>query len=921
MLSERKHRPLGKYLFTLALVLSALIYLQVLRVIYGVPFSVRGFAGHLGVVVGVLFLARMATPSPGRGATWWRPVLLSGLAIAALLVSAWFSSTWLAALSFIALSALFLLFAQALWACTGGLRRTGVRWLGYGIILGTVSLCGGLTICSIDQVQCRFSEEEFFVAIRVFLLSVFYAQILAAHVFLASGIRGSKAYAAPERPRRRLLWLVSAFIGFGAAGGLFTIRCYQKSFFPDEAPGFNGITKEAPFVVSELPGPAPAGPSGAAIFDRLVERLQDRPNKHAPEYGMLALVTGEAQWAQAFRESLLEEASQRRYVDTSVTNIHYGQHLAAYRLYYLWKIQAAFPDLFNEAELNQLRTWFEDVNVAAFTIKLRDCLYATALSKWPEGPYENQETGAGLLALLEVTGYAAPELAAANRDYLARNPRGWLRRFSNNDDTFLYQVEWIEHAFYQSLYTGNVPDHNVRNAFEWLLLQQLPGGAVLEYNHPAQALRRAMPGINYLGASLLKDPRYLWLADQALTFMVKAQRHPQAQPGVEKPLDFNATSPTAGTALLYGNSGAPNQTGPLGPDKIVFRDGWAQDATYMLLNLRFTGWHRYKGTNTITLLYKEGAIAEDCSRGEPFAFLPEGRTYFRDKRVPRENLNGLLIERNGMSAVLHAVTSQGGPWAQDPPHFARVERFDTLGLMDSAHTVIDDWRGWRHDRFVYFFHGGFVVVIDRARARFGQAGCAIAWHLFGDGRREGRRLWLREGDSPVCAVWSEQDRPFLHLDCTSDGSLEQPNLSILYSAPCKGRLDLATVFLSDEWAGNRCEVAPLQDDSGQVTSGHIVEVSDPSGSIKLLHNGTREQIAAGGLATDGDALAVRHNNLSGETEICIVGGTTSEVAMAVRPAEVTACDGRELSCVDSWEWREGKLVIHHQGDTMCLNVR
>jgi hypothetical protein len=31
-------------------------------------------------------------------------------------------------------------------------------------------------------------------------------------------------------------------------------------------------------------------------------------------------------------------------------------------------------------------------------------------SQWPEGPYENQENGAGLLALLEAEGLADPAL-------------------------------------------------------------------------------------------------------------------------------------------------------------------------------------------------------------------------------------------------------------------------------------------------------------------------------------------------------------------------------------------------------------------------------------------------------------------------------------------------------------------------------
>ena len=75
-----------------------------------------------------------------------------------------------------------------------------------------------------------------------------------------------------------------------------------------------------------------------------------------------------------------------------------------------------------------------------------------------------------------------------------------------------------------------------------------------------------------------------------------------AQPGAERPLDLAGESPHVGSCLLYGDSGLPTQVGPLAPDKIVFRDGWTPGAAYLLLNLRFSGWHRYKATNTITLL-------------------------------------------------------------------------------------------------------------------------------------------------------------------------------------------------------------------------------------------------------------------------------------------------------------------------------
>lgn len=76
-----------------------------------------------------------------------------------------------------------------------------------------------------------------------------------------------------------------------------------------------------------------------------------------------------------------------------------------------------------------------------------------------------------------------------------------------------------------------------------------------------------------------------------------------AQPAVEEPASLGGRSSTKGSCLLYSDLGLPNQKGPLAPDKIVFRDGWSPDVAYLLVNLRFTGWHRYKATGTVTLVY------------------------------------------------------------------------------------------------------------------------------------------------------------------------------------------------------------------------------------------------------------------------------------------------------------------------------
>jgi len=99
-------------------------------------------------------------------------------------------------------------------------------------------------------------------------------------------------------------------------------------------------------------------------------------------------------------------------------------------------------------------------------------LSMATLFKWPKGLHENQENDAGL-----------PALSPANRAYLARNRRGWTARFRVTDDALVYQPEWIDNAYFQSLYAGEPLSTNARLSFEWLLLQALPDGAPLRYNN------------------------------------------------------------------------------------------------------------------------------------------------------------------------------------------------------------------------------------------------------------------------------------------------------------------------------------------------------------------------------------------------------------------------------------------------------
>lgn len=753
------------------------------------PFLWKELVWRWIFVATLLAAARWVQPySDGRAyCIWpWPAVLIFGIGLAAMLIYVGRESSWAA---WIVLTALYLLLSELSTALTNG---RGVIWR-WGVH-GALALAGGVIPVAIVQIESHFADEEFFVALQALALSIFWLLLLGAQRLLTR----SKPTPAQRGIRLNNYWIALALLLFALVGSGVTVWAYQHSFYPPDAPGYEGISAETPFICGKVQ-PDSQIFDGDRVFYRLLARVKANPHKGPPEYGMLALGSGEHHWAETFRESFLNEANEGRYTGPahSVKSVQYE---AALRIYYYARVRTAFPELFTPEEEREVRNWFAAINRRALTVEWVDWMYALAFTKWPEGPYENQENGAGLLALLEAEGLAAPDLSPANRDYLERNQRGWNARFRNTDDALVYQPEWINNAYFQSLYTDKSPGDNLRLSFEWLLDQALPDGAPLTYNHPAHP---SLAGIAYLGAELVQDPRYVWMAGRALATAEAQGKYLPAQPGVESPVSLTGRSPTMGSCLLYGDSGLPNQVGPLAPDKIVFRDAWSDDSAYLLLNLRFTGWHRYKATNTIALIYQNGSLVADELDGASFAWLPVGRSAFRDKRVPRENLSGLLVERTGMSAVLYTLTGVGGPWAQDPPYYAEVVDFETGDEMDWSHTRLTNWRGWQHDRWVYFYHnGGPIVVVDEAEGTSGSK-AALSWHLAKEGNVEGRRIWLRGGENPVEVLFipTNSERK-LEIGGNDSGNSD---MSMVYY-PSSDKIRLVTLFLLGRWAGSEVEV-------------------------------------------------------------------------------------------------------------------
>lgn len=795
MPSTSATQPASKSLWVIFLTFIPVMYLQAINLMSSASFNWSEILMRWGFILGVLFLS--------QGYCWVfgeKPKYFIGLAgLVGILLLTFSLRIEYSAIAWAAIINLY-----ALLLLVDSILVVGQNWLKRLTIHAFIACWAGFLPVALIQIDSHFSDEEFYSLAVGVVLIVLWAIIAWVNRLLAPFFKRINS-----QPTKKYIFslILTALLVSSLLGLLAVLRAYQTSFFPSEVSMFEGITSQTPFICGDVQPEAKIY-QGKDIFNTLIKLVEAHPKKESPEYAFLALGAKDPQWLEQFKTSILDEAAAGLFTQPE-NSVKSSQYDASRRVYFYSQVIKVWPDLFTPDEQETLNRWFAAINRRAQTVGWVDWLYALALSKWPQGPYENQEIGAGLLALLETNDLADPALTDQNQQYLLDNPRGWSQRFRNTDDAYIYQGVWLANALFQAQYFADQPSENGDKSFEWLQHQALPDGAPLGYNHPYPL---SPASSTYLGAELTGKDHLLWLAGRSAEYQTTHSGYTSAYPGLTGPVDMEGNAPDQGSCLLYGDSGLPNQIGPLAPDKIVFRSGWSPESLYLLLNLRFTGWHRYKATNTISLIYQDAPIIQDQTQGETSGWLPVGRSLFRDKRIPRENLNGFAIEKTGLYIVIYTLTSIGSNWSQDPPYYTEVEHFKTSPEVTSSRTLIQDWHGWDHQRTIHFYHAGLIVVFDSGTGPKHQ-GATVFWHLPENSSRADNRVTVRGGDHPVEMVLLPLDSDL----STSSLDFKQKNgagLDAKYSSPPNGNLSLVTVFLTENWIGAEVSVQPS--DSGPV---------------------------------------------------------------------------------------------------------
>ena len=784
-----------------------------------------------------------------------------------------------------------------------------VKSILWTIVLWTIfsGFAGGV-LALVYALFTNFSEEEFFIAVTGVVLGVFWLILAIAYQLAFSTF----IQTLPLKMRIRLFTiLIIISVGFVP----WVLKQYQRSFFPVTAPSYAGISENTPFLCATLDASRQPIPATQIQSDYLA-LLKAAPQKNTLIWGNLAYYTGDTSYAIEFRRSLLQDAAERRYT-TPAQSVKWGQYEAALRAHQLALISKKFPTLFSKDDWHVLQNWFAAINRRAMTTEWVDWLYAAAYGNRPQGPYENQEIGAGLLAVLMNNDWAAPGLVGQNRMYLNNVPLGWQNIFRNTDDSYSYQGVWLSNAWWIYNYRkthSDVVHRNIEQSFQWLLLQALPTGETLTYNINGEPTSLT----TYLfGASLLNNPELSWLAGENAQWLLGENQHLWGEFTIPNFNFPDGQVPTVGSCLMYGNSGVPTRKGPLGPDKVVLRDGWADNAMVAITDLRFTGWHRYKATNTIPLIYSNGPIVSERESAEAFWWLPVGRSAFRDKRIPREYLNGLLLPKSGLPAVMWRLTGIGSKWAQNPPAYAEVNTFFTGDSVDIAQTTLPDWNGWQHTRTTYLIHSGVTVVVDTATNDNATNPASVVWHLNGSGERKSNGLNLADGHHSAKMMWLTEETGTIKQTAipTTTSYLRSPNWEWLYTSPTTKNLNLATAFVANDIAPSDLSLHHIDG-----TRGVGIHYVDDTVEVTMMHNNEQVFLQDDVLGTDG--LAAWFTIRQAERQVCIVDGRKVSIKIKTPMSEILTTNGTPVPTDVEWAVKDDWLNIKmNQAGSACFKVR
>lgn len=444
----------------------------------------------------------------------------------------------------------------------------------------------------------------------------------------------------------------------------------------------------------------------------------------------------------------------------------------------LMKENKDFSKICTDKQLETIENWFYDRGKRMWEDRDKNLWVSFR-------PYDNQDIGVGICALTAaVVKEKDPVLAKNLEDLSDKRVMGWAEKNGNPDDTLFYNPAYVLSLYFYSVYRQKedlFKLDNCRTTFETMLQLQSGTGMTTNYNWTQYA---SAPMMMTLGAYLLKDSRYKWMAEKMLQErlekrldrqryairnitdetlenefpkpgndlirglvkteieMTKQNRYDHIWEGLMDTVfhlwlfwddELEATEPTEGSLLLKktaGNGRWGYEPEPILPEKAVLRDGWGDDNFFVLMNL----WgqrnspnspvtaHRYPGANELTSLIF----------GEPFV-VPNNNQTTRDVGLRRQHINAFNILRNEQwvnPIFQQRLTDNDLPQTRFMAN-SKLQFFKEGSLADGVKSTLFNYFGWTNERTVLLCKDRYVVVFDHAEGAISET-VGVCWHLQGE---------------------------------------------------------------------------------------------------------------------------------------------------------------------------------------------
>jgi hypothetical protein len=465
---------------------------------------------------------------------------------------------------------------------------------------------------------------------------------------------------------------------------------------------------------------------------QFIEYLQKNQVLSISKMATLYFLTNDIDWANKFKAALLQEAAKNKFT-AKTDSMKFAQREAMTRAMFLLELQKKIPDYLTAQEEHLITTWFENITRRIFQPEWVDSLYAVPFKDDPDGPYLNQEVGAGTITV--VSHFIKDEdLLDKITEFLAAKSAGFVKNYRNPDDSLGYQNIWIENAFVMHLYgdTNNESLAGMHLAIKWLVSQLPQSVSLLEYGLPGD-----LRPINSLAISAfyLKNKKSRWLLDQHLIEVMESKRNFPSEMFAFWLWDDDVLAEKAfyDSFVMDGPTGYAFRPGPIEADKVVMRSidkSTKNESAFLLANLRNIGWHRYPATNTaIRIMLDDYTMVGEDIINQKHKWLPEGRAKHRDKKIDRVRLNGLQIARDGLDAWIGGITGVYSQWRQDVPRTSQVKSSQNSDGYKSATIALSEWAGTNHLRTYILAQDRQVFVVDEISTSRVSLPKQITWHI------------------------------------------------------------------------------------------------------------------------------------------------------------------------------------------------